>query len=383
MRDTLWLIQKTMLSTFRNYKSWLLYFGLPLLSSLLALMVVQGGADAPPPRIAVVIEDGESAVVQGVVETIARTGSSVSLSDSWAQTRERIVRGELDAGIRVPAGFQDRMLRGESAQVELDSVKGAQATGYLKSVLERYFGIASTAAAAAGGDSAAFERLLASFASSEFRFEATTIHDQSVDRERARQTIGYLLVLMLFGASTLSGIMIKERENRTLLRISAAPAKANAYVMSNVAVSFVIMLAQITATLAFMTGVLGIDPGVGFWALLLLLASFAVAAIGLSLLLVAFSKSSMGVSAAQNLIIMPSSILAGCMFPVAMMPETMQRIAALMPQYWVLETMLGLQQGQSLGSLSMNLLLLLAFALAFLLIAAYKVGRANDMTNYV
>ena len=53
-----------------------------------------------------------------------------------------------------------------------------------------------------------------------------TVKDQSVNNGRTNQAAGYLIVLMLVAAASLTGILIKERENRTFLRIIASPVTA-------------------------------------------------------------------------------------------------------------------------------------------------------------
>ena len=83
------------------------------------------------------------------------------------------------------------------------------------------------------------------------------------------------------------------------------------------------------------------------------------------------------------MLIMPTSLLAGCMFPIDAMPEAMQKIAYFLPQYWLLDTFGKLQLGGSLGSIYVNLLILAAFALTFTLLTVYKFGRNNDTRNFV
>ncbi|WP_458122627.1 hypothetical protein [Paenibacillus sp. Z3-2] len=66
----------------------------------------------------------------------------------------------------------------------------------------------------------------------------------------------------------------------------------------------------------------------------------------------------------QNMILIPSSLLFGCMFPLELMPATMQQLAHFLPQYWLLDTFSNLQQRVSMGQLSLNLIILIAFSVA-------------------
>jgi ABC-2 type transport system permease protein len=76
-------------------------------------------------------------------------------------------------------------------------------------------------------------------------------------------------------------------------------------------------------------------------------------------------------------------LLAGCFWPVEIMPKAVQKIADFLPQRWTLDTISKLQQGNHFDTLYLNYLILAAFAVAFFLIAVYKFGRSNSVKNFV
>lgn len=143
------------------------------------------------------------------------------------------------------------------------------------------------------------------------------------------------------------------------------------------------MILQIAVTLWIMIGIFHVDPGIPYWSMFLILVILALVAISLSLAIVAFSSSSSAASGIQNMILIPTSLLAGCMFPLGLMPTARQQIAHFLPQYWLLNTFGHLQQGVSMGELSLNLIILIVFAVVFSLIAIYKFGRNNDTRSYI
>jgi ABC-2 type transport system permease protein len=85
----------------------------------------------------------------------------------------------------------------------------------------------------------------------------------------------------------------------------------------------------------------------------------------------------------QNVVIVPTCLLAGCYFPYDIMPKTVQKIANFLPQRWLMDTISKLQQGIPFSELYLNILILFAFAIAFFLIAIYKFGRNNDARNFI
>jgi ABC-2 type transport system permease protein len=71
------------------------------------------------------------------------------------------------------------------------------------------------------------------------------------------------------------------------------------------------------------------------------------------------------------------------MFPIEIMPAMMQKVAFFLPQYWVLDSFGKLQEGDSLGGVYVNLLILVAFAMTLSLITIYKFSKNNDMRSYI
>lgn len=382
MRDTLWLIRKTFISTFKNYLNLFLYFVFPVMAILLATLI-QGGTGETELRIGIVNHDGGQAITKGVMDSVGRQDSMLVSEIEENEIKELIASGELDAAIILPAGFAQSLIVGKPANVKVVSIKGAQVTGHVKASLDQHINNMVSIGKVAKGDEAKFNAFYEEFQKTGFELSAEKVEDRSINYNKTNQSIGYLLILMLVSASNLSGILIKERENRTYYRLLSSPINPRTYVLSNIIVNLIMMMLQIAVTLLIMINIFRVDPGIPYWSMFLILVLFALVAIGLSLVIVAFSSSSSAASGMQNLILIPSSLLAGCMFPLALMPATMQQLAHFLPQYWLLDTFSNLQQGVSMGELSLNLIILIAFAVAFSLIAVYKFGRNNDTRSYI
>ncbi|WP_054022920.1 ABC transporter permease [Bacillus sp. FJAT-28004] len=382
MRDTLWLIRKTFISTFKNYLNLFIYFVFPVMGILLATLV-QGGSGVTDLRMGIVNHDGGQTITQGVIDSVGRQDSMLVSEIKENEIKELVAAGELDAAIILPAGFAQSLIDGKPANVKIVSIKGAQVTGHVKASLDQHINNMVSIGKVVKGDKAKFDTLYEGFQKTDFRLSAEKVQDQSVNYNKTNQSIGYLLVLMLVSASNLSGILIKERENRTYYRLLSSPINPRTYVLSNIVVNLTMMMLQIAVTLLIMINIFHVDPGIPFWSMFLILVLFALVAIGLSLVIVAFSSSSSAASGMQNMILIPSSLLSGCMFPLALMPTTMQQLAHFLPQYWLLDTFSNLQQGVSMGALSLNLIILIAFSVALSLIAVYKFGRNNDTRSYI
>ncbi|MBG9943786.1 ABC transporter permease [Brevibacillus formosus] len=382
MSEMLWLIRKTLMETFRSKKSWFTYLGLPIAGVLLSL-TMYSNAGSGTIHVGIINQDGDQVITQDSIRFIERLNHvEVKVIDEQTM-REQIVSGELDSGIVFEPGYAASVREGAPAHLNIVSVKGEQVTAYVKAMLHSYIGNLAAIGKAAQADEAKFTKLYAAYHEQSYKLSTVTLQNNSNVTRMTNQSIGFLIMFMMFSAVDMSEIILKEKGNRTFLRLLSSPMSARSYVFSNIIVSMFILLLQIIVTLLVMKNVFGIDTGVPYSQMILPLFVFALGAIALSLMTVAFAKSRAGVGAISNLIIVPTCLLAGCFFPMEIMPVTVRNISAFLPQHWLLDTVNKLQQGYSLGSLYLNLAILLAFATVFALIAIYRFGRNNDSRQFV
>lgn len=197
------------------------------------------------------------------------------------------------------------------------------------------------------------------------------------------QTMGFLIMIMLMSAINMSEIILLEKEKRTYFRLLSTPISTRKYLLANVLVNMIVMTIQVVITLTIMKSIFNIGLNMTYWEAAVVMLLFSLIAVGLSLVLISFSKSRSAASALQNLIILPTVMLSGCFWPVEVMPTTLQKIANFLPQRWTLDTLTKIQEGHSISELSLHLLILFAFAAAFFLIAVYKFSRNSTTQNFV
>lgn len=381
MKDMVWLIRNIGKVAFKSKKSFALYFGLPMIG-IVASLLLYGGSNGMITRIGIVNHDNSAITTDTVrfMESLEHT--KVTMMEE-SEMEELLTSGNLDGVILFEAGFGQSLRDGNPGHVRLVSIKGAQITAFIKSYLYSYIDNVAAIGRISKGDTASFDKVYAGYRQSTFKLTTTTVADTSTTKAMTYQTIGFLILFMLFSAVNLSEMILREKERRTYYRLLSSPIHAKQYVTSNVIVNLLVMTAQIVVTLVLVRYVFHIETGIPFWQMFVLMILFALTAIGLSLSIVAFSKNTSGAGAMQNLIITPTCLLAGCFFPAEIMPETVRKIAEFLPQHWLLDALTRLQAGETFGSLYLNMLILLAFALAFFLLAVYKFGKNNDTRMFV
>ena len=381
MKDILWLIQKTLSVLLKNKKGLLIIIGLPIVGTLISFLIY-GNVGQGTLRIGIVNHENYY-IANDTVKFIEGLDHIKVSKIQSSEVEENLASKKLDAVITLDSGFSQSVRDGKPSHIEISSIKGAQITGFIKSYLYNYIDNITAMSKVAQDDQSKFDKMYASYQKNSFKLTAHTLKDTSKNKDMTNQTVGYLMMFMLFSAVNFSELILKEKENRTYFRLLSTPIDGRKYILSNVAVNMVIMMIQIIVTVLFMTNVFHIAPHMPLIVMIGVLMIFGLIAIGLSLAIVSFAKNSTSANAMQNIIITPTCLLAGCFFPFDIMPASVQKIAEFLPQRWLLDTIMKLQQGTQFADLYLNILILFAFAISFFLIAIYKFGRNNDARNFI
>ena len=379
MRDTVWIMRRWLRTSVRSVKFWLLFIAMPSIAVGLSYLL-HGGTEQAELRIGVVNMDDGSRLTADAAGYLARLKQIKVSEHEAADVRQRIASGELDAAVLFPERFGEGLRRGEPPAVEIVSIRGASVTGYVELMLSGYIRNIAAIGRAAQDDDRLFERLYASHEAFRYDLSAASIDDVSGQNRMSRQTIGYLAIILLFCSAQLSNLILHERENRTYARVLGTPISPVSYTLSNILTNFMVLLLLVGVALAVMKLAFGIDPGFPIWMLLIVLVPYILTAIAMSHAVTAHTDAAMKASALQNLIIIPTSLLAGCMFPIETMPESVQRIGKLFPQHWLLDAVGRLQSGAAFPEVMAHLAILAAFALACALAAAFEHARRRETT---
>jgi ABC-2 type transport system permease protein len=207
--------------------------------------------------------------------------------------------------------------------------------------------------------------------------------DLSSGKRVTLSSLGFLVYFILLGSGTTMQLVLAERRDRTYMRIRTAPVRGLNYIEGHGLASFFIIVAQVVAALIIMKFAFRIETFVPDLLLFLILLLFGLAAIGVSMAITAFSRSSQVATILINLILTPSSMVAGCFWPASIMPPFLQRIALFLPQRWVLDAIQKAQTGAAVGALGLDLLVIAGFAVALFLLAGYRFARIEEQGQFV
>ncbi len=141
------------------------------------------------------------------------------------------------------------------------------------------------------------------------------------------------IMFLFFSAQTGMTSLFAERRQGTLARILAGPVQPWTILMGKILGAFVTSVLSMVTLVVATTLLNGADwgPPAGVIALLF---GVVIAALGVSALVVSFTRSAQTAAAASSAVGITLAILGGSFSPTAQAPEIMSRIALLTPHGW-------------------------------------------------
>ncbi len=185
----------------------------------------------------------------------------------------------------------------------------------------------------------------------------------------AHNVPAWTLFAIFFIVISLSGSIIKEREDGSFARLMTMPCPYSTYLLSKVAVYVVVCLAQFIVVMLmgkWLFPVLGLPVfdmhGTFFYCLIVVFCA-ALAAIGFGLLISAFATTHQQASIFGAVSVVILSAIGGIWVPTFLMPKFLKALSVISPLNWGIEGFYKLiLRGEGLVSVLPQCFLLLAFA---------------------
>ncbi len=381
MRNIVQIISNILKTTFRKKANIIIYVFLPLLGVLLSLLIY-GGTSSSQVRVGFTSRD--DGILAAEVRNVLDSKEGFSVSDVIEEEiNGKLTEQMLDVVISIPEGFTESVYSGDIKDVEIITIKGLETTAWIEQLINSYMNVLERLSAASEGDRMLFDKMYEQYEETSIHLNVASMEDKQVGKSMTLSTIGFLIMFIMLGAGFTSLIILKEKRSRTYYRICTAPVNSRQYILANAMTSVLIIIVQIIVIQLSMRFVFRINTGISDSAMFIILLMFGLVAIGLGLTITAFSSSSYMASSLSTLIMTPTCMLGGCFWDVDFMPEFMQKISYFMPQRWAIDAVKKLQNRADFSDVYINLLVLGAFALALMLVAAYKFTKTDNLRKFV
>lgn len=152
-----------------------------------------------------------------------------------------------------------------------------------------------------------------------------------------RSIIGIVVMFVMFSVVLGMGDMLEEKKNHTWDRLSTTPTNRAIVTLGKIIATFITGWLQIVILMLFGHFVMGVDWGSSVISTIFILSIYLFCVTGLGMLLATLVKTNAQLGAYSSILIVTTSMLSGCYWPIELVPEFMQKLAKFFPQYWALK----------------------------------------------
>jgi ABC-2 type transport system permease protein len=142
-----------------------------------------------------------------------------------------------------------------------------------------------------------------------------------------------VMTLSLFGTANSNTEL---RQKGIIRKLSTTPITRTEWILSDILYQFIIAAVSTTAMLLVSYAVFDVNLHLDAWLLVFIMLD-VFAFVGIGMILTRFVKEAQSAAAAANAISFPMMFLSGSFFPIELMPGFLQKIARMLPLYYVNE----------------------------------------------
>ena len=334
-----------------------------------------------------VVDLGAGAAGRDVTAALSHAGElSVQRFATTHDASLAVARGQVSTAVVLPAGMDAALRAGRTVDVgvvaeQADTVQqaAAQAVG---TVISRQGARVQAALFAAARSPASFDAALARASALQTGGAQVEVATRQADTEADVLPQGFEysapteLVLFVFLSALAGGAnIIDSRRLGIYERVAAGPVRASAVILGEALAFGAIAVMQAGLIVLVGAVVFGVSWG-NVPAAIVLITVWALVGAGAGMLSGTLFRTPEQASAIGPVLGIAFAMLGGCMWPLSIVSRTMREIGHATPHAWAVDAWTALlARHGDLGSISVQLAVLAAFAVGFLAIATRRFAR--------
>jgi len=280
-----------------------------------------------------------------------------------------IESGDAKAALVIPPEYSNNLERGETAQVQF-LVDGSDPMTSIQAVAN-----ASLIAQSKGA------QIVGEAQGSEAAQLPLSLQPRVWYNPAMQSSLFYLpglvgLILQMLTVMLTSFAIVRERENGTIEQLNVSPLRRGELIVAKLIPYIIIAYTQVALVLTTAAVVFDMPVRGNLLLLLALTALFLMFSLGLGLLVSAVSQNQFQAFQAGILVLLPSILLSGFVFPIESMPKFAQWVSTILPLTYYLRIVRGIVvKGVGMEYLWQDAAILAAMGIFTLVLAASRIRK--------
>lgn len=349
-----------LIKLFRNKTVLLIMIALPVAFTFVMALAF-GSADAPEERkipVGIVINDSSELVyelISGVKKD--RTINVIEMEES--ELFEKVKNTGIEAGFIIPDDFTAKISKGGIPQIQTVklpvSVAFRAAEGVIRAEYSRMLiseAVRTYFEDKLGGMDISERVLIIEDIAYEIEknlnkppvisVREAKIYGEEESTDFNGKTYSSIGIAVMFAMFTIvfgAGEILEDKKNNTWGRLLTTPVHKSEIMAGKVLGTFLRGWVQISILILLGQFVLGVEWGNSLHATFIVFSIYILSITSMGMFMSSIVKTNSQLGAYSSIIIVSTSMLAGCYWPLEIVPEFMQKIAMLFPQYWAIKAL--------------------------------------------
>lgn len=387
--------------TFKDRVAFVWMFLAPLVFVLVFVLILGGqGSNNDDVKYPISIVNNDSGSYSTELIDIIKSDSAFKVKESdYDSAKSDIENGNTALAIIIPSDYSDIVEEGSLGKIDILKLSDNESTIAISAIISNY--INQQKLSISTGNSAvmvisSLEKVegleeqvirndvkvsfMDSVKSPSIGYEIKkVVHEAKPGLDGiSSSAIGILTMFIMFFVSSTAGSILEEKEQGTWYKLSSTPIRNYSILGGYILGSFILGWIQAGVLILVSRYAFHLNWGNSTLGLIILFSSYLLAIIGLGSALSSFVKTKAQLGTLTAVIIMPTSLIAGCMWPREFMPDVMLKISNFVPQTWVIKGMTELvARGSDISAVYIPSFILLVFACVFYVIGVNYISLQN------
>lgn len=373
MRNILVLIKNNLrVDILKNPFGFLIGLLAPVAILYLMLMVISGNSG----YIKIGVVDNDNSKTSNIIIDSLKDKEGYNVNEIKKEEIQNLFsENAINVAIEIKDGFEKEIIDGNVSKIKITAIEDDGIGNLIKDLVNMEMNNIREISLVSDRNEELYYKAIDNYSSNiSVNINKESLNDLHSDYSSSQIYIGFLIMFMLIRGMRTAYRIFDEKDENIYMRIFMAPVRTSEYYLADIISGYISILIQVILGIVSIN-LLNVETGLRNIELFIILALVGLVSISLALCCSAFSKNRTEASNIFNFANMLLLMVGGAFVPLEIMPPLINKISYFTPVRWAMESIYDIQQGSSFSEIYEYLFMILLFAIAFFVIAAYKTSK--------
>lgn len=323
-----------------------------------------------PYKIGIIIDKNKSNAV-GLVEQQLRKCFDVKLFDPQKSVVSQMVQNGVDCVVVLNNKAVDDIINEKSKNIKIYTFGKSETHIILKEYLNSIFKVLISQ------NNINSTRFLES---SKYIFEhSPLVFSKQLKHESKVLSVsfasGFFVMSLFWLALNASNIILKDYQERVILRILCSPISKQRYILQSILSIFMVTFLQLLFFIVLCKYFFSLSIGVNFLSVLLVLSICSFMFVSFAVMFISIVNDMKKLATLNSMVVTIMCMVGGCYWPLNIMPKFMQKLALVFPTTYATNITKNMLIGKSFESMLIDILIVIAFCILFVLVGINQLSK--------